>query len=74
MQLGREIAKTKKMQNVYLPDLTQSECRVKCRDRLTCLSDNTQNLPTFGPTNVGWMSGEMSEPFDRGLTVLEHGQ
>ena len=57
------------MQNVYLPDLTQSEYRVKCRDRLTCLSYKTQNLPTFSPTNVGWMSGEMSGPFDRGLIV-----
>ena len=27
-------------------------CWVKCRDHLTCSSDNTKNWPTFGPTKL----------------------
>ena len=42
----------------------------KCRNRLTCSSDNTKKWPTFGPTNVWWMLGEMSGPFDRGLSFV----
>ena len=32
-----------------------------------------QTLPTFDPTNVGWKSGEMSGPFDRGFTDKTNG-
>ena len=38
-------------------------------------SNNTQNWLNFGPTNVGWLLGEMSGPFDRSfkLSVLLKG-
>ena len=60
---GYLLSKSLKKDFFCSPDFTLY--RAKCRDRLTCLSDNTQNWPTFGPKNVGWMLCEMSGPFDR---------